>query len=80
MQDGLHLIGKEAEELGDPNKVWEFKDPTFVKKDKAISRSGTKLPKVTYHGTSPDKFLAIVKSGGSEIAAEIEKDGFQKFQ
>ena len=23
---------------------------------------------------------SIVKSGGSEIAAEIEKDGFQKFQ
>ena len=39
-------------------------DRQFV--SKALNRSGNEVPMLTYHGTSPDAFLDILRSGGLE--------------
>ena len=39
-------------------------DTQFV--SKAIDRSGNEVPHLTYHGTSPDAVLDILRSGGLE--------------
>jgi hypothetical protein len=57
---GVHTIGKEAERLGGPD-VYEYQ---MDDAGKSMKRSGNEAPKLTYHGTTPDRCLPILLSGG----------------
>ena len=59
---GLNVICPEAVRLGERH-VYELEDSDSVSDPHTIHRSH-EAPALTYHGTSPDVFLPIVRSGG----------------
>ena len=61
---GIYPIGDAALKLGDP-KVCTLNDLDVIwSADNPIHRSGNTVPKLTFHGTSPDVFIPIMRAGG----------------
>jgi len=60
---GISMIGQEAEKLGNPANG-ALEDTNVVRPGERLDRSSTTVPELTYHGTHPDVFLDILRSGG----------------